>query len=441
MTTSVRTRGQVPDTHADCGCGCGGKGRCCGLECLTRPNFYCGQLLTDADLSATVQWVRDRLGLVRYRDGWGVVCGLEVTCRAPEGGNGCCSNGGNRSRVWVNPGYAVDCCGNDLVVCEPLCVDLSDVCRPADDPCADPCLDAPPADPRDPTGARRDATGTSDGAATDETLDIGNWHIPKHEVLAVDLSLRYGEQPQAGQRAMFRSGCSGESACEYARMLERPQVVKTIADLTAEREIDEAEEFKKRVQQSMTKAVARIRALLTGQKSDIVGRLADYPVYGACFIPDYIRAQSEDVDSWKVQVGSWLLVDFLQHELFCGCGVCRTDQGVPIARLLLWRKNGRADCCRVLSIAMRPPYRRPLKTDCRPVPAGKVDLAQTIGQPIREGNATLLRESLVVEQPTVAAGVHEVTSELLADPGARVRPITMRDWMGVETIVGVQRVP
>ena len=113
-------------TH-DCGCGCGGRcgceTRCCDLECLVRPNFFCGQMLTDADL--------DRRGRVdaaaarrssRYRDGWGIACGLHVSC-APHGGRAGCCDPADGPVVYVNPGYAVDCCGNDLVVCEPLPVD------------------------------------------------------------------------------------------------------------------------------------------------------------------------------------------------------------------------------------------------------------------------------------------------------------------------------
>ena len=431
MTTSVRTpRGRTSPSHADCGCGCGGKGRCCGLECLVRPNFFCGQLLTDADLSATVQWARDRFGLVRYRDGWGVVCGLEVTCQAPGGEHGCCTNGAGKAKVWIGPGYAVDCCGNDLVVCEPLCVDLSDVCRPADDPCADPCDDTVLLGTLDVAGA---AAG-----ANDETFDLGELHIPKREIVAVDLSLRYAEQPQAGQRAMFRSGCSGESACEYARVLERPEPVKTITQLTYDPEYDETEEYRKRILAAIKEGVRRVRELLAGgDPEEILRRLADYPVYTTCSLADLIRAQTgKKGETWLVQVGGALLVDWLQHELQCGCQVCRTDQGVPLARLLLWRKGGRADCCRVLSIVSRSPYRRPLRTDCRPVPTGQVDLGQTIGLPLREGQAMLSREAVVVDKPALAEALDDVTSEkLVAERGAKVRPIIVRDWMGVETIV------
>ncbi len=57
MTTTMKPmRKAATRTGTGCGCGCGGTGRCCGIECLARPNFFCGQLLTDADLSAAVQW-------------------------------------------------------------------------------------------------------------------------------------------------------------------------------------------------------------------------------------------------------------------------------------------------------------------------------------------------------------------------------------------------
>ena len=79
----------APDTDgkrtasSDCGCGCGGhcgcESRCCDLECIVRPNFFCGQLLTDGDLAATVEWARSRFSLSRYRHGWGIIsAGLDA---------------------------------------------------------------------------------------------------------------------------------------------------------------------------------------------------------------------------------------------------------------------------------------------------------------------------------------------------------------------------
>src|SRR3546814_19313551 len=50
----------------------------CELDCLVRPEFHCGQELTEDDLNALVRWTDRRLARVRYRDGWGVVCGLDL---------------------------------------------------------------------------------------------------------------------------------------------------------------------------------------------------------------------------------------------------------------------------------------------------------------------------------------------------------------------------
>ena len=98
------------------GCGCGGSGcSCCGGSCagsvcvdeaFKRPRFFAGQLLTEDDLQALTDYVvgKNRLHN-RYLFGDGVVCGLSVTCH-PCGGD----------KVTVAPGYALDCCGNDLLV-------------------------------------------------------------------------------------------------------------------------------------------------------------------------------------------------------------------------------------------------------------------------------------------------------------------------------------
>src|SRR5262245_25466521 len=106
----------------DCPCGCAPCDKqCCDLECLVRPRFFCGQLLTDADLTALVEWSRARFRLARYRHGWGVICGLEVSCdpQKPAG-------------VLIHPGYAIDCCGNDIVVCTPSSYSLANACPQVD---------------------------------------------------------------------------------------------------------------------------------------------------------------------------------------------------------------------------------------------------------------------------------------------------------------------
>ncbi|HEY6352717.1 MAG TPA: hypothetical protein VI636_25250 [Candidatus Angelobacter sp.] len=79
---------------------------CGGLECLDRTRFFSGQLLTEADLNNEQSYLlaKNRLHN-RYLFGSGVVCGLQVTCSPCDGW------------VNINPGYAIDPCGNDIIVC------------------------------------------------------------------------------------------------------------------------------------------------------------------------------------------------------------------------------------------------------------------------------------------------------------------------------------
>jgi hypothetical protein len=88
---------------------------CGGLECLCRPRFFAGQLLTEQDLNRLENYIlaKNRLHN-RYLVGHGVVCGLEVTCSP------CVST------ISVSDGYAIDPCGNDIIVCSP---DTVDICK------------------------------------------------------------------------------------------------------------------------------------------------------------------------------------------------------------------------------------------------------------------------------------------------------------------------
>jgi len=91
------------------GCGCGGAPAGIGVAqdgVFTRPTFFAGQLLTEEDLEALASYVSGKNRLHnRYLFGAGVVCGLDVGCLGSGSGS-----------VLVRAGYALDCCGNDIVV-------------------------------------------------------------------------------------------------------------------------------------------------------------------------------------------------------------------------------------------------------------------------------------------------------------------------------------
>jgi hypothetical protein len=87
---------------------------CCDLICFERPNYFCGHLLTDEDLKLEQRYVREKNKLYhRALHGHGIVCGLGLTCDPHCKGH-----------VVAGEGFAIDDCGNDLVVCEPRSFDV-----------------------------------------------------------------------------------------------------------------------------------------------------------------------------------------------------------------------------------------------------------------------------------------------------------------------------
>ena len=104
---------------------------------IERPNYFSGQLLTDADLRAEQDYFIEKNRLHnRYLHGWGVVCGLKVKCYP------CCSGHGSSGKVVVEPGYAIDCCGNDIVVCNEEEFDVVQRIRDLEKKKGDPCSPA-----------------------------------------------------------------------------------------------------------------------------------------------------------------------------------------------------------------------------------------------------------------------------------------------------------
>ena len=131
-------------TSGGCGgdCDCGSTSASCGCNpgVLVQPSFFAGQLLTDDDLQALTNYVVTKQRLHnRFLVGSGVACGLAVTCHPCGGG-----------RVIVQPGYAVDCCGNEILVPCPVELDINAMVRAlrismhgqdCGDPCAEPIKD------------------------------------------------------------------------------------------------------------------------------------------------------------------------------------------------------------------------------------------------------------------------------------------------------------
>jgi hypothetical protein len=101
---------QDVSTHHGNGCCCP---TCRGLRPFEQPLFAAGQVLNAADLSSLQTYVKGKNRLHnRYLHGWGVVCGLEVVCDDCEGS------------VTIRSGYAIDPCGEDVVVAQDTRFDV-----------------------------------------------------------------------------------------------------------------------------------------------------------------------------------------------------------------------------------------------------------------------------------------------------------------------------
>jgi len=80
--------------------------------CIERLNYFNGQFLTEEDLKAEQEYFRKKQKLHnRYLHGCGIVFGLEVLVVKDN-------------RILIDFGLALDCFGNEIVLCEPIEKDL-----------------------------------------------------------------------------------------------------------------------------------------------------------------------------------------------------------------------------------------------------------------------------------------------------------------------------
>ena len=355
-----------------CGCGCGcapDTSTCCRLECLERPRFFCGQLLTDSDLSGLVTWTRDRLRLLRYRDGWGVVCGLQVHCDPQRHG-----------WITVGPGYAVTCCGDDAIVCEEMPVDLRRYCDEPDDPCGDLRRRLEKHEPKE----ERDAAPYS--------------HVAPKELHAVELFIKYREIPTDPQTALGRGVCKDVSACEYGRVRESSAVdVRAVVSRDRDPVSAAAKHWVEKYAECL-RVIEKFREHFSmGGRPDEIRAwflkwLERYPLHEFCWVHDWICEMSDGElrkESTLVQILFWLVQDCRNAWIDCACVECE-DQGVPLARVWLQsrERHGRKECM-VLGIDAALPYRRPISLDCWPAPLGYVNVARGIWKRTGEACTTL----------------------------------------------------
>lgn len=192
-------------------CGCGGQGSCgcgskscqaCAEATYVRPNFFEGQLLTEDDLQSIVNYTVDKNRLHnRYLWGEGISCGLEVIPDRCSPGN-----------VVVQPGYALDCCGNDLVLTCPAPLNLgrmvADLRRKLGVDCGEDC---PPQQQRPPL----DDVSGNNGEAKDR-----NKYPDRPKTYRYSLYMRYCETKTDPVAPYNTGGACGDAGCQTTRVQE-----------------------------------------------------------------------------------------------------------------------------------------------------------------------------------------------------------------------------
>lgn len=404
-------------TTCNCSCECGGTGEssCCRLDCLEQPRFFCGQALNDTDLNAMVRWTKDKTRLARFRDGWGVACGLEVRCdpKSPAG-------------IIVGPGYGLSCCGDDIVVCEDISLDLADLCK-GDDPCADPPQAS--SDPR-----RERAPATKDRLPSRDSTER-----------VFDIYIRYKEVLSHPQVALGHRDCgTSGSDCEYSRALESSELVAVAAasgsDPVSERAgrwsdgydaclsvVDEFMAHFGRDEQRHEDGEAVRKWLIRWMD-------AHHP-HQFCFLYNEVcDASVADLSGSKlIRILFLLAQDCRNAYLSPACPPCTTPSGVPLARVWLdIRSNDGRELCTVACIDGYPPHRRNLADERWPAPLGQVNLGSVIWHRETEAQALTLELGISAGQQVPFALPNNVADlrkqlrrigNLIVEPDRTVHPV------------------
>ena len=92
--------------------------RACTFGRFKRLQYFEGMLLTEQDFQDEQTYYREKLRLHNRLHGQGVVCGLDLKAKCIE------VEGKSVWKIFIETGLALDCAGNEIVVCQPQRVDI-----------------------------------------------------------------------------------------------------------------------------------------------------------------------------------------------------------------------------------------------------------------------------------------------------------------------------
>jgi hypothetical protein len=169
---------KTAEVHTGCGCGCGGGADppVGALVALERPRWFGRQIVGPDDLTSEQEYLRARARRHnRMLHGWGVVCGLRVR------------RGEAPFEVLVEAGYALDPCGEEIVVADTVSLDASS--EEIDGAAVSPCGGDP---------------------------WCGGVRVARDPEQAYYLAIRHVERLSRPIPA-YGDGCGAEPVCEYSR--------------------------------------------------------------------------------------------------------------------------------------------------------------------------------------------------------------------------------
>lgn len=405
MTTSTRRRSR--EVSGPCGCGtahppsndepAAGESPetdCGALTCAQRPRFFCGQLLADHDLTAIVDWTGTKLRLQRFVAGWGVACGLDVRCDAD-----------NPQGVVVGQGYAVSCCGDDIVICHDEPLDLSAACR-TEDPCeALEDIRAELEERRERERVREELIEAAEEYADEESSGIVEALCRRlsdeeqdndavMEPVWVDVYLTYAEHEADLRATLAHSDCAEPTECEAARTKEGFTLT-----WRAGGPLDPSDHAVDAWCRGYRRCLDVLRRFEEehGSASDdydglrrwLLAWIDRHPPVVFCDLRDLVCAFSrEELADRYLEVLGKLVIECRVAYARGDCHSCECDRGVPLARVHLGQVSPDSPC-RVRFIDTHPPFRRPLERTTLPAPIGSTNVAALVGARWREACRTL----------------------------------------------------
>lgn len=359
-----------------------------GTDGRLRPRFTCGQLLTDDDLTTMVAWTAGKSRLNRFRTGWGVACGLQVRC-----------DPSNPLGVIVGEGYALDCCGDDIVLCEEQPLDLTSA-GGRDDPCAQPALshEAVAQERRRAReevnrtiGQRQAQTGGSTsgavGAIRERLTTVGPVSSPRPSKPPpwVDVYVAYTEQDADLRATLNHSDCAEAPECSAAKTREW-FTLSWRAGGAADPADDATAAWCRGYEDSLHVLRRYVTEFGSGgtdwatQRTWLKTWMHGHRPHVFCDLDETVAGWSDEVLAARhTEVLIKLVLEHREVYTRRTSPTCENGREVRLARVYLGQV-GDGSPVRVVRIDNHPPFRRTLSLAGPPAPVGAANVAELVGE-------------------------------------------------------------